>query len=55
VMSWLKSQQEWSVEHLHDYLATPYGVVFQSRQSSYQLLADAELPDKQAQRSVSSP
>ena len=51
VMSWLKSQQEWSVEHLHDYLATTYGVVFQSRQSSYQLLADAELPYKQAQRS----
>ena len=48
---WLKSQPEWSVEHLHDYLATTYGVVFQSRQSYYQLLADAEINYKQAQRS----
>jgi putative transposase len=51
VISWLKAQQEWSVERLHDYLATTYGVVFQSRQSYYQLLADAEITYKQAQRS----
>ncbi|MEP7188580.1 MAG: winged helix-turn-helix domain-containing protein [Roseiflexaceae bacterium] len=51
VITWLNVQQEWSVEHLHDYLATTYGVVFQSRQSYYQLLADAEITYKQAQRS----
>ncbi len=51
VIAWLNVQQEWSVEHLHGYLATTYGVVFQSRQSYYQLLADAEITYKQAQRS----
>jgi putative transposase len=51
VVAWLKSQQEWSVERLHAYLSTTYGVVFQSRQSYYQLLADAEITYKQAQRS----
>ena len=51
VIVWLKAQQEWSVERLHDYLATTYGVVFQSRQSYYQLLADAEITYKRAQRS----
>ena len=50
VVAWLKAQQEWSVEHLQDYLSTTYGVVFQSRQSYYQLLADAEMTYKQAQR-----
>ena len=51
VIAWLKSQQEWSVERLQAYLSTTYGVVFQSRQSYYQLLADAEITYKQAQRS----
>jgi len=51
VIVWLKAQQEWSVERLHDYLATTYAVVFQSRQSYYQLLADAEITYKRAQRS----
>ena len=51
VITWLKSQQEWLVERLHAYLETTYGVVFQSRQSYYQLLADAEISYKQAQRS----
>ena len=51
VIIWLKAQHEWSVERLHDYLATTYGVVFQSRQSYYQLLAEAEITYKRAQRS----
>jgi putative transposase len=51
VVAWLKSQQEWSVELLQTYVSTTYGVVFQSRQSYYQLLADAEITYKQAQRS----
>jgi putative transposase len=51
VIGWLKAQKEWSVEHLSDYLAATYGVVFQSRQSYYQLLADAEITYKQSQRS----
>ena len=50
VIDWLKTQQEWSVERLHAYIETTYGVVFQSRQSYYQLLADAGITNKQAQR-----
>jgi transposase len=50
VIGWLKAQQEWSVERLHEYIADTYGVVFQSRQSYYQLLADAEITYKRAQR-----
>src|SRR5690242_19648778 len=50
VIDWLKTQQEWSVEGLHTHIETNYGVVFQSRQSYYQLLADAGMTYKQAQR-----
>jgi putative transposase len=50
VIDWLKTQQEWSVERLHAHIETTYGVVFQSRQSYYQLLADADITYKQAQR-----
>src|SRR6266446_2184106 len=51
VIAWLKAHHEWSVERLHDHLATTYGVVFQSRQSYYQLLTEAEITYKQTQRS----
>ena len=50
VLEWLKKEQEWSVERLHAHIETSYGVVFQSRQSYYQLLADAGITHKQAQR-----
>lgn len=50
VIAWLKAQQEWSVEYLEAYIETTYGVVFQSRQSYYQLLADAGITYKRAQR-----
>jgi len=50
VLEWLKKEQEWSVERLHAHIETTYGVVFQSRQSYYQLLADAGITHKQAQR-----
>ena len=50
VIDWLKIQQEWSVERLCEYIETSYGVVFQSRQSYYQLLAEAGITYKQAQR-----
>jgi transposase len=50
VIEWLKAQQEWSVEHLQTHIETTYGVIFQSRQSYYQLLADAGITYKQAQR-----
>jgi putative transposase len=50
VIEWLKAQQEWSFERLEAYIETTYGVVFQSRQSYYQLLADAGITCKRAQR-----
>jgi hypothetical protein len=50
VIEWLESQHDWSVERLCDYIETIYGVVFQSRQSYCQLLADADIAYKQAQR-----
>lgn len=51
VIDWLKVQQEWSVERLQDYIQTTYGVIFQSRQSYYQLLSDAGMSHKKAQGS----
>ena len=50
VIGWLKNEQEWSVERLQEHIETTYDVVFQSRQSYYQLLADAGISYKQAQR-----
>jgi putative transposase len=50
VIDWLKTQQEWSIDSLHAHIETTYDVVFQSRQSYYQLLADAGITYKQAQR-----
>jgi transposase len=50
VIDWLKKQQEWSVERLQQHIETTYELVFQSRQSYYQLLADAGISYKQAQR-----
>ena len=49
VMSWLKAQNHWSVAELQAHLETTYSVVFQSRQSYYQLLAEAQITYKKAQ------
>lgn len=50
VIDWLKQQQAWSVERLQTYIEITYGIVFQSRQSYYQLLKEAEITYKRAQR-----
>ena len=50
VVAWLKQQQVWSVERLQTHIETTYGIVFQSRQSYYQLLSEAEITYKRAQR-----
>lgn len=50
VIEWLKNQQQWSVERLQAYIESTYAIVFQSRQSYYQLLADAGISYKKAQR-----
>lgn len=50
VIDWLKTEQQSSLQRLQEHIETSYGVVFQSRQSYYQLLADASISYKQAQR-----
>jgi putative transposase len=49
VIDWLKAQQEWSVERLMTYIQETYDVIFQSRQSYYQLLDDAGMSHKKTQ------
>ena len=53
VFDWLKLQKTWSVAQLQAHIETTYGVVFQSRQSYYQLLADAQITYKRAQQTNS--
>jgi putative transposase len=50
VINWLQEQQEWSVDRLKSYIEDIYGVVFQSRQSYYDLFAAAKITWKKAQR-----
>lgn len=49
VIAWLKDQQEWSPQGLREYVEQSYGVVFQSDQSYYELLAEAKITYKKAQ------
>jgi putative transposase len=51
VLEWIRSQASWSVDQLKTYIETTYGVVFQSRQSYYELLDAAGISWKKAQRS----
>lgn len=51
IIAWLKEQQTWSVERLRTHLETTYGVVYQSLQSYYDLLAAAGITYKKAQPS----
>ena len=50
VLHWLQEQHEWSVDQLKAHIEATYGVVFQSRQSYYDLLAAARITWKKAQR-----
>jgi putative transposase len=50
VIDWLNAQQEWSVERLYEYIEVTYDIVFHSRQSYYQILADADITYKQSQK-----
>lgn len=49
VVTWLKQAQQWSVEQLQQHIEQTYGVVFKSRQSYYDLLAEAGITHKRAQ------
>jgi len=50
VIAWIHAQDEWTVEQLKTYIETTYQVVFQSRQSYYDLFAEAKITWKKAQR-----
>jgi putative transposase len=50
VIEWLQEQQEWTVERLKTYIEATYQVVFQSRQSYYDLFVEAKITWKKAQR-----
>ncbi len=49
VITWLKIQQTWSVELLRSHIETTYAVVYQSKQSYYELLAEAGITYKRSQ------
>lgn len=49
VIAWIQAQEEWSVARLAQYIEETFGVVFQSPQSYYQLLSDANISHKKAQ------
>jgi putative transposase len=51
VLAWIRAQESWSVDQLKTYLETTYDVVFQSRQSYYELFDAAGITWKKAQRS----
>ena len=50
VLAWIQSQESWNVDHLKTYLEATYDIVFQSRQSYYELLDAARITWKKAQR-----
>ena len=49
VIAWLQEQQAWNVDQLKSHIQDTYGVVFQSRQSYYDLFAAAKITWKKAQ------
>ena len=49
VIAWLKAEQTWSLEQLRSHIETTYAVVYKSKQSYYELFADAGITYKRAQ------
>lgn len=53
VIRWLKSRTYWDLEELVTYLDEHYGVIYQSKQSYYQLLSSASISWKKSQKTNS--
>jgi putative transposase len=51
VLAWLKEKNYWNLEELQTYLEVDYDIVFQSKQSYYDLFAQAGISWKKNQRS----
>lgn len=49
ILDWLHQQNVWDIVLLSDHVALHYGVVFKSKQSYYQLFADANIHWKKVQ------
>jgi putative transposase len=50
VIEWLRSKNHWDLEELVKYIEENYGVVYQSRQSYYDLFANAGISWKKSQK-----
>ena len=50
IIIWLYEQQAWDIDRLQTHIEETYGIIFQSRQSYYDLLAEAKITWKKAQR-----
>jgi len=51
VVVWLKQQEQWSLSRLRQYIEQTYSVVYESDQSYYDLLHEANITYKKAQAS----
>lgn len=50
ITTWLKAKEYWNLDELVSYLDEPYGVVYQSKQSYYDLLSAAGISWKKSQK-----
>lgn len=50
VITWIKTQTYWNLDELVSYLDQQYGVVYQSKQSYYDLFAVAGISWKKSQK-----
>ncbi len=50
-ITWLRKKDYWNIEELFSYLDEYYQVIYKSKQSYYQLLAEAKISWKRSQKS----
>lgn len=50
VMSWLRTVNSWNLDDLVTYLDEHYGVIYQSKQSYYELFSSADISWKKSQK-----
>jgi putative transposase len=50
VMTWLQTKNYWDLEELVNYIDQQYGVIYQSKQSYYQLFSEAGISWKKSQK-----
>ncbi|MGF1491044.1 MAG: winged helix-turn-helix domain-containing protein, partial [Microcoleaceae cyanobacterium] len=49
-MNWLKGKNYWNLQELQYYIEEVYGVVFASKQSYYEIFAEAGISWKKTQK-----